>query len=257
MKKSEYEMIIENVVNALYRKPLINNAHRADFVAAMIALALGERWCLLSGHWDWAPWDLERDDGVRLEVKQSVAVLPWNIHDPQDNRSFDIAPRKGYWDYESRWHDGKARYADIYLFAWHGELDRKVADHRDPAQWRFFVVPEHKLPAQKSISLNSLKKNPATIETIYEGLAAAVEAAALALPEFKRNLLTAETERRLNALAKETGRPKSFYLSEVIEKGIEDVGDYYRAHAIMERVHRGEEKVYSAAEVRAYLELGC
>ncbi len=186
MKTSQHEQIIENVVKAHYRKLLMNNVHRAHYVEAMISLALDERWRLVSRDWDWAPWDLESDDGVRLEVKQSAAVQSWNTHDPQENRSFDIAQRNGYWDYESRWHAGKARYADIYLFAWHPELNRKIADHRCPEQWLFFVIPEYGLPAQKSISLNSLKKNPATVETVYEGLAATVEAIAAALPELKR-----------------------------------------------------------------------
>ena len=186
MEMSENERIIETLVDAHYRKRLINNAHRADYVEAMIALALDERWRLVSRDWDWAPWDLEREDGVRLEVKQSAAVQPWNTHDPRDNRSFDIALRNGYWDYESRWHPGKARYADIYLFAWHPELDHSIADHRCPGQWRFFLIPEYKLPVQKSISLDSLKRNPATIATIYEGLSKAVDSTAIALPELKR-----------------------------------------------------------------------
>ena len=255
MEESGYESIIAEVVKAHYQKRLINNTHRADYVEAMIALTLGERWNLVSRYWDWAPWDLERDDGVRLEVKQSAAIQPWTIHDSQAPRSFDIAPRTGYWDHQSRWHAGEARYADIYVFAWHRELDSDIADHRNPDQWRFFVAPEYKLPAQKSISLNPLKK--LAMEATHDGLLEAVNAAAATLPLLKRNQLTLETERRLDALVKETGCPKSYYLPEVIEKGIEDVEDYYLAHAVMERVRKGAEKVYSAAEVRADLELDC
>ncbi len=180
MENSRYEKIIDEVVKAHYQKRLINNTHRADYVEAMIALALGESWCLVSRYWDWAPWDLERDDGIRLEIKQSAATQSWSPDAIQTARGkFDIAQRDGYWDYESRWHTGKARYADIYVFAWHPESNPH-ADHRNPGQWRFFVVPEYKLPIQKSISLNPLKK--LAPETSYDDLLQAVDAAVDALP---------------------------------------------------------------------------
>jgi RHH-type transcriptional regulator, rel operon repressor / antitoxin RelB len=61
--------------------------------------------------------------------------------------------------------------------------------------------------------------------------------------------LDAETESRLDALARETGRTKAFYLREIIRKGLEDVEDLYRADEVMRRIRSGEEKVYPAAEV--------
>ena len=42
---------------------------------------------------------------------------------------------------------------------------------------------------------------------------------------------------------------------EVIERGLEDVDDYYLAMDVLERLRRGQEKVYSAAEVRQALDL--
>ncbi|MBU1568078.1 MAG: CopG family transcriptional regulator [Proteobacteria bacterium] len=41
--------------------------------------------------------------------------------------------------------------------------------------------------------------------------------------------LTPETEQRLNFLSSQTGRTKDFYLRETIERGIEDLEDYYLA----------------------------
>ena len=64
-----------------------------------------------------------------------------------------------------------------------------------------------------------------------------------------------ETEKRLNFLATQTGRTKAFYLRELIERGLEDLEDYYLAADVLERVRKGEEKVYSAAEVRESLDL--
>jgi RHH-type rel operon transcriptional repressor/antitoxin RelB len=65
--------------------------------------------------------------------------------------------------------------------------------------------------------------------------------------------LEAEQEERLANLAKLTGRTKAYYLRELIEKGLDDLEDYYLAAATMERVRKGEEKVYSAAEVKELL----
>ena len=41
--------------------------------------------------------------------------------------------------------------------------------------------------------------------------------------------LAPETEQRLDFLASQTGRTKAFYLREVIERGLEDMEDYYLA----------------------------
>lgn len=67
--------------------------------------------------------------------------------------------------------------------------------------------------------------------------------------------LTPEIEKRLDLLAAQTGRTKAFYLREMIEKGLEDLEDYYLAAETLERVRKGEEKVHSAKEVRKDLGL--
>lgn len=67
--------------------------------------------------------------------------------------------------------------------------------------------------------------------------------------------LAIETEQRLDFLAAQTGRTKAFYLREVIERGIEELEDYYLATDVLERVRKGEEKVYSTAQVRKDLGL--
>jgi RHH-type transcriptional regulator, rel operon repressor / antitoxin RelB len=47
--------------------------------------------------------------------------------------------------------------------------------------------------------------------------------------------LPAEIERRLSALAKKTGRTKSFYAREAILRQIEDLEDYYLARRRLAR----------------------
>ncbi len=67
--------------------------------------------------------------------------------------------------------------------------------------------------------------------------------------------LAPEAEQRLDFLAAQTGRPKSFYLREMIERGLEDLEDYYLAAGVQERLRQGKEQVYSAAEGREALDL--
>lgn len=67
--------------------------------------------------------------------------------------------------------------------------------------------------------------------------------------------LSPETEERLNFLASQTGRTKTFYLREIIERGIEDIEDYYLAADVLERVRKGEEQLYPVADVRRELGL--
>lgn len=63
------------------------------------------------------------------------------------------------------------------------------------------------------------------------------------------------TEQRLDQLATQTGRTKAYYLRELVTNGLDDLEDYYLAAATMERVRKGEEKVYSAEHVRKDLGL--
>ena len=67
--------------------------------------------------------------------------------------------------------------------------------------------------------------------------------------------LDPEIEKRLDHLAAQTGRAKSYYLRELIEGGLDDLEDFYLADATMERVRKGEESVLDAAEVRKSIAL--
>lgn len=60
--------------------------------------------------------------------------------------------------------------------------------------------------------------------------------------------LPQEIEHRLDALAKATGRTKTYYVREAILEHLDDLEDAYLAEAALERVRRGEEKVLSSDE---------
>ncbi len=67
--------------------------------------------------------------------------------------------------------------------------------------------------------------------------------------------LAPETEERISFLASTTNRTKAFYLREMIERGLDDIEDYYLAADVLERVRSGREGVSDAGEVRRELDL--
>ena len=67
--------------------------------------------------------------------------------------------------------------------------------------------------------------------------------------------LPADAEQRLDYLAQQTGSTKDVCLREIIERGLEDMEDYYLAAEVLKRVRDGGEQVYSAAEVKKLLGL--
>ncbi|AZO08974.1 MULTISPECIES: ribbon-helix-helix protein, CopG family [unclassified Mesorhizobium] len=60
--------------------------------------------------------------------------------------------------------------------------------------------------------------------------------------------LAPDIEERLDFLAAKTGRSKAYYLRELIERGLEDVEDYYLAAEVLERIRRGEEDVLKSED---------
>ena len=58
-----------------------------------------------------------------------------------------------------------------------------------------------------------------------------------------------DIEKRLDVLAKATGRSKTYYLRAVLIAKLEDTEDVYMAKAVMERTVGGEEKTYSLADL--------
>jgi|TARA_R110000772_G_scaffold233559_1_gene345138 RHH-type rel operon transcriptional repressor/antitoxin RelB len=67
--------------------------------------------------------------------------------------------------------------------------------------------------------------------------------------------LPTEIEERLEALAKATGRTKSFYAREAILEHLEDLEDIYLAEKTLEQVRRGEMTTHSLDDVERNLGL--
>lgn len=67
--------------------------------------------------------------------------------------------------------------------------------------------------------------------------------------------LPSEIEQRLEALAKATGRTKTFYAREAILEHLEDLEDIYLAEKTLEQVRRGEVVTHSLDDVERDLGL--
>ncbi|MBU2840918.1 ribbon-helix-helix protein, CopG family [Acidithiobacillus thiooxidans] len=60
--------------------------------------------------------------------------------------------------------------------------------------------------------------------------------------------LSSDIEKRLDDLAKATGRTKTYYVREAILEHLDDMEEAYLAEATLERVRRGDERVLSSEE---------
>jgi RHH-type rel operon transcriptional repressor/antitoxin RelB len=67
--------------------------------------------------------------------------------------------------------------------------------------------------------------------------------------------LPEDLERRLTALAKATGRTKTFYAREAIMKFMDDLEDIYLAESRLEALRAGRSRVHSLEEVERNLGL--
>lgn len=156
-----------------FGSPLVTNHFRGLVAEAIVSLALVPDWRWCSADY-WA-WDFDRADGLRLEVKQSAARQTWTSERSKPSKCrFDIRARKGRLE-GADWLDEPGRSAHIYVLAHHFVADLR-ADHRDPGQWRFYVVPTLSLPASDSIGLGPVTKlthscSHAELPTVIERVA--------------------------------------------------------------------------------------
>ena len=151
--KEVHDRVVQTL-SVRYTGWLMDNADRGVYVEAMIADILGSGWNLtwkLPGHSSWSSWDLEHSvTEKKIQVKQSAACQSWDTEtNTNSNRSpsFGIKEAEGYYGpdcgkSEDGWiaFDSPRHIADLYIFAWHDVSREDNPDHRDPAQWEFYVV---------------------------------------------------------------------------------------------------------------------
>lgn len=107
---------------------------------------------------DWDDYDLEMENGLRIEVKSSSYIQSWEQKKESDIK-FDIKPTKGYEG--SKRSDTSKRQADVYVFCLLKHKDQNTLNPLKMEQWEFYVVPtktlNEKFPTQKKLSLKPLR----------------------------------------------------------------------------------------------------
>jgi hypothetical protein len=179
--------VIKADFDMMFGKAPVDNAVRATLVEAMVDKALDNGWSWTSGAW--ASHDFKHSDGTRLEVSQSAARQIWHeAGSPPSRPSFDIAARKGAY-VGSDWTPGDGRNADIYVLG-HHPLTGEGAEHADPAQWVFYVVPTSKLPPppQRTMSLSTLSNIAVAVK--MDGVQPTVENMRAAIMKLRSQLPT-------------------------------------------------------------------
>lgn len=169
--------VVSKASAAAFGKPLITNVLRGLIVEAIIALALEPDWEWCSA--DYASWDFQRSDGLRLEVKQSAYRQSWDTPaTAKVSPGFDVKARTGRWE-KTTFIAEPGRAADLYVLAYHDRRD-EGADHRNPLQWEFFVLPATAIPPVARIALNSVRRLTQPVR--IDNLASRVGAVAATIP---------------------------------------------------------------------------
>jgi hypothetical protein len=172
---------------------LLDNTLRGLWCEFMMCEALGPE-CRPVGL-AWHPWDLQigsdsegTPERIRIQVKNSAVLQSWNeIEGKASTPLFNLTWRRrpAYFD---RTHPGvpceqEGFLCDLFILCHHPAADWTVADHREPAQWRFYLVPvvgppravsDAEIAAMRSGVLSSGKpsstqRRPGTLESGIRG----------------------------------------------------------------------------------------
>ena len=109
----------------------------------------------------WETWDLETEDGIRIEVKTAGYLQSWHTSGQEPSSPvFGINPVNVKADPNRGLRAGQYRPANVYVFCLHSNLDPTTHDPLDISQWNFYVLATTELDRQrpngKSIGLRSL-----------------------------------------------------------------------------------------------------
>ncbi len=145
---------------------LVNNATRGILAEYIVGLALNAP-DLEYPREVWAPYDLELNNGIKIEVKSGAYIQSWDQR-KLSKISFTIRPTRGI-DLRTLKHKKNSkRQADIYVFCVLNCKDQEKINPLNLDQWEFYVVPTKKLNRifgvkQKQVSLAQIKQIAAPI----------------------------------------------------------------------------------------------
>jgi len=138
---------------------LVSNATRGRLAEFIVATAL-EIDLKAAVRDEWAAFDLESPEGIKIEVKSAAYLQSWSQL-KLSNICFSIKPSR-YWDSSTNVvSETPVRQANVYIFCLLRHIDKSTVDPMNFDQWEFYVVPTEKLNnyprSQTSITLPSLR----------------------------------------------------------------------------------------------------
>lgn len=149
---------------------LQDNVLRGEFAEFIVARALGID---LHVRQAWTNYDLETEDGIRIEVKASAFLQSWDQNKLSNLKFSGLKART--WNPIDGYDKEKTYRADVYVFCVQTAKTHEEYDQFDLSQWEFRVVPRKELErlGVASLSYGSLCRIcPGKIT--FEGLREAV-----------------------------------------------------------------------------------
>jgi hypothetical protein len=138
---------------------LVSNATRGRLAEFIVANAL-EIDLKAAVRDEWAAFDLETREGIKVEVKSAAYLQSWS-QSKLSNICFSIKPSR-YWNSSTNvFSETPVRQANVYVFCLLRHEDKTTVDPMNFDQWEFYVVPAEKLNSyprsQTSITIRSLQ----------------------------------------------------------------------------------------------------
>ena len=119
---------------------------------------------------EWASFDLQTPEGIKVEVKSAAYIQTWR--QTRISRVSFKTPKTKVWDSESNSYGFEPkRHSDVYVFALFAQREKPL-DPLNLDQWKFYALSTAKLNDRKSISLPALEK--ITLPVAYHEVSDAV-----------------------------------------------------------------------------------
>ncbi|MHC9540604.1 MAG: hypothetical protein AB9903_13945 [Vulcanimicrobiota bacterium] len=128
---------------------LQDNMLRGEFAEFIVARALGIDLHIRQG---WTNYDLETEDGIRIEVKTSAFLQSWDQNKLSDLKFSGLKARA--WNPIDGYDIEKTYRADVYVFCVQKAKTHEEYDQFDLSQWEFRVVPRKDLECLGVASLS-------------------------------------------------------------------------------------------------------
>ncbi len=145
------KQIRDRMIREIFNQALMENSFRGIWCEYMVAEALGSE-CKTVGT-GWHAWDLQIGESkdafpqrIRIQVKNSARLQSWNAETGIESKcQFNLTLRKRP-SYFEQYNVGVpceefGFLCDLYILCLHDDPKRKSANHGDPAQWKFFLLP--------------------------------------------------------------------------------------------------------------------